>query len=231
MFIVRGYSTGRFLNLVKLIKFKEVTGWGGYKVMHTYKVLKGTTTVGIRTNEAVVLAADKRASSGYYVAHKTVRKIVKIDDHIAMTISGLVADAQMLSSILRYIARDYKLNTGMPIPVRNIVSYLALLLNSTKYFPYIVQLLVGGYDDSPKLYSVEWFGDFTQEDYAVSGSGSPVAVGVLEAHYRRDMSVEEAVKLAVEAVRASIKRDVFTGEAVDVAVITRDGIKFMSFPR
>ncbi len=199
--------------------------------MRVYNVLKGTTTVGIRTNNAVILAADKRASSGYYVAHKMVRKIVKIDDHIAMTISGLVADAQMLASILQYIAKDYKIHTGVPIPVRNLVSYLSLLLNSTKYYPYIVQLLVGGYDDSPKLYSVEWFGDYTLEDYAVSGSGSPIAIGIIESNYRKDLSVEEAVKLAVEAVKASIRRDVFTGEAIDVAVITREGIKIMSFSR
>jgi len=199
--------------------------------VRVYNVLKGTTTVGIRTNNAVILAADKRASSGYYVAHKMVRKIVKIDDHIAMTISGLVADAQMLASILQYIAKDYKIHTGVPIPVRNLVSYLSLLLNSTKYYPYIVQLLVGGYDDSPKLYSVEWFGDYTLEDYAVSGSGSPIAIGIIESNYRKDLSVEEAVKLAVEAVKASIRRDVFTGEAIDVAVITREGIKIMSFSR
>ena len=193
------------------------------------RFIHGTTTVGLVVRDAVILAADKRASAGYYIAHKTVRKIVKIDDHIAMTISGLVADAQMLASILSYLARSYKISTGVPIPVRNLVSYLALLLNNTKYYPYIVQLLVGGYDTRPVLYSVEWYGDYTEEQFAVTGSGSPVAVGLLETHYRRDMSIEEGIKLAVDAVKASIRRDVFTGEAVDVAVITKGGIKIMTY--
>ena len=195
------------------------------------RLLHGTTTVGLVVKDAVILAADKRASSGYYIAHKAVKKIVKIDDHIAMTISGLVADAQMLASLLRYIANDYKISTGVRIPVRSIVSYLSLLLNNTKYYPYIVQLLVGGYDTAPRLYSVSWYGDYVEEKYAVTGSGSTVAVGVLESEYREDLNIEEAVKLAVKAVRASIRRDVYTGEAVDVAVITNSGIKFMSFSR
>ncbi len=195
------------------------------------KLAHGTTTVGLRVRDGVVLAADKRASVGYYIAHKKVRKIVKIDDHVAMTTAGLVADAQMLASELQYLARQHRIETGVPISVRSLASYLSLILNSSKYFPYVVQLLLGGYDDMPRLYAIEWFGDYIEEDYAVTGSGSPVAVGVLEAEYRKDLSVEEAIKLAVKAVRSAIRRDVFTGEAVDVAVITKSGVTIKSFPR
>ncbi len=195
------------------------------------RLAHGTTTVGLRVKDGVVLAADKRASVGYYIAHKKVRKIVKIDDHVAMTTAGLVADAQMLASELQYLARQHKIETGMPISVKSLASYLSLILNSSKYFPYVVQLLLGGYDDKPRLYAIEWFGDYIEEDYAVTGSGSPVAVGVLEAEYRKDLSIEEAIKLAVKAVRSAIRRDVFTGEAVDVAVVTRSGVTIKSFPR
>ncbi len=195
------------------------------------KLAHGTTTVGLRVRDGVVLAADKRASVGYYIAHKKVRKIVKIDNHVAMTTAGLVADAQMLASELQYLARQHRIETGVPISVRSLASYLSLILNLSKYFPYVVQLLLGGYDDMPRLYAIEWFGDYIEEDYAVTGSGSPVAVGVLEAEYRKDLSVEEAIKLAVKAVRSAIRRDVFTGEAVDVAVITKSGVTIKSFPR
>ncbi|OYT52217.1 MAG: proteasome endopeptidase complex, archaeal, beta subunit [Desulfurococcales archaeon ex4484_204] len=192
-------------------------------------VMHGTTTVGLVTRDAVILAADKRASSGFYIAHKNVRKIVKIDDHVVMTISGLVADAQMLASILQYMARNYRVSTGRAIPVRNLASYLSLILNTNKYYPYVVQLLLGGYDVKPRLFAIEWFGDYVEEKYAVTGSGSPVAVGVIESNYRENLSIDEATELAVKAVRASMRRDVFTGEAVDVAVVTREGAKIMLF--
>ncbi len=200
-------------------------------VLKMRSVMHGTTTVGLRIRNAVILAADKRASQGYYVAHKKVKKIVKIDDHVAMTTAGLVADAQMLASHLSTISRRYRLENNEPIRIKALASYLSLLLNSSKYFPYEVQLLVGGYDTEPHLYALTWFGDLFEENYSVTGSGSPVAVGVLESGYKEELSVEEGIELAVKAVRSAIKRDVFTGEAVDVAIINKEGVKFLSFAK
>ncbi|MCD6323490.1 MAG: archaeal proteasome endopeptidase complex subunit beta [Desulfurococcales archaeon] len=199
-------------------------------MVHRMKsVMHGTTTVGLKIRDAVILAADKRASQGYYVAHKKVKKIVKIDDHVAMTTAGLVADAQMLASHLSLISRKYRIENNARISIKALASYLSILLNSSKYFPYEVQLLIGGYDSAPRLYALTWFGDLFEENYTVTGSGSPVAVGVLETGFSEDLSVDEAVELAVKAVRSAIKRDVFTGEAVDVAVIDKEGVKFLSF--
>lgn len=189
----------------------------------------GTTTVGIVVNEGVVLAADKRASSGTYVAHKVVKKIVRIDDKAAMTIAGLVADAQMLANYLRLEVLSHKVSTGYPPTLKSLASLISLVLNSSKYFPYIVQLLLGGYDDRPRLYAIELFGDVVEEEYAATGSGSPVAIGIIESNYRRDMPIEEALNLAVKAVSASIMRDVFTGEAVDAVVITEKDYREYSF--
>ena len=187
--------------------------------------MHGTTTVGLKLRDSVVIAADKRASQGYFIAHKRVRKIIKIDDHVVMSIAGLVADAQILASQLQYLARKFKYEEGVQVPVRTLVSYLGLLLNTYKYFPFEVQLIVGGYDKEPRLYAVQWFGDYTEENYAVTGSGSPVAIGLLESRYSPDLSVEEAVKLALEAIRASTRRDVFSGEGVDVAVVKKGSIE------
>ncbi len=195
------------------------------------RIIHGTTTVGLRVKDGVVLAADKRASQGYYIAHKRVKKIVAIDDRLAMTTAGLVADAQILASHLSMVAKRYKLEYGIPMSVKALASYLALILNSSKYFPYEVQLLLGGYDIEPHLYAFTWFGDYFEEKYTVTGSGSQVAVGVLESKYREDLSVDDAVNIAVKAVRSAIRRDVFTGEAIDVAVITEKGIKTSSFSK
>jgi proteasome beta subunit len=114
--------------------------------------------------------------------------------------------------------------------IKAMASLLALVLNSSKYYPFIVQLLLGGIDNRPRLYQIELFGDVTEEKYVATGSGSPIAIGILESGYSEDLSVDHAVNLAREAITASIKRDAYTGEGIDVVVITRQGIKSLYFP-
>ncbi len=186
-----------------------------------------TTTVGLTLRDYVVLAADKRATAGPTVYHKAVKKIAKITDRAAMTISGLVADAQILVDNMRYIVREYELTTGRPMSIRAMASNLSLILSSyLRIYPFIVQLLLGGYDEKegPSLYYLDLYGTVTREKYMATGSGSPVAFGVLESGYREDLSLDAAVDLAVKAVTAALSRDGFSGEGVDVLVIGRDGV-------
>lgn len=193
------------------------------------KVLHGTTTVGLVTKTAAVVAADRRASSGTYVAHKAVKKIVKVADHAVLTTAGLVADTQILASLLRIKSAEYNLVSKTKIPIKSLASYLSLVLNTYKYSPFIVQFILAGYDDRPRLYNIEFFGDYFEEQYTATGSGSPIAIGVIESEYSENLSEERAVELAVRAVRSSIKRDVFTGEAIDVAVVRASGIEEFSY--
>lgn len=193
------------------------------------RVLHSTTTVGLVTRTAAVVAADRRASSGTYIAHKTVKKIVRIADHAVLTTAGLVADTQVLASLLRIKATEYTITNKTRIPIRSLASYLSLILNAYKYTPFIVQFILAGYDDRPRLFNIEFFGDYVEDKFTATGSGSPIAIGVLEAEYREDLTEEEAVQLAVKAVRSSIRRDVFSGEAVDVAIVRANGIEERSF--
>ncbi len=186
----------------------------------------GTTTVGILVRDGVVLAADKRATAGYYVAHKHVKKIIPVDDRIVITTAGLVADAQMLVNWIRTEIMYYKLSQKKPMKVRSVTTLLAnVLFSNSRFYPYIVQLLVGGYDDAPRLFNLDWFGSMTEEKYIATGSGSPIALGVVEDGYSEDLNIEEAEKLAVRAVASALKRDTATGNGIDVAVVTREGIR------
>ena len=81
--------------------------------------LKGTTTVGVVCTDGVILSSDTRVTMGYFVAHKQGKKIYQIDDHIAMTISGGVADAQYVVEVLKVNAKLYKLNNGRPMPIKS----------------------------------------------------------------------------------------------------------------
>jgi len=196
------------------------------------KALKGTTTVGMKLKDFVVLAADKKATAGIYVAHKNVKKIAKINDRCALTIAGLVADAQTLADYIKIQSHYYELLNKKPMSIRSMASLLGLILNEYKYFPFIVQLLLGGYDvyEGPRLFAIELYGDVTEEKYAATGSGSPLAISVLESSYSEDLDGDSAVKLAVKAVSAAISRDVFSGGVgVDVVIIGRDFYREYTF--
>lgn len=197
------------------------------------RAIHGTTTVGIVLRDHVILAADKRATSGHYIAHKHVKKIVRIADNAAITTAGLVADAQALADYLRAQSMYHKLSTGLPMSLRSMAYLLSLILNESKFYPYIVQLLLGGYDyyEGPKLYAIELFGDVTEERYTATGSGSPIAIGIIESEYREDLPVDEAIKLAVRAVVSASLRDAFSGEGVDVAVIGRDYYRELTYSK
>jgi len=188
------------------------------------KAFHGTTTVGFITSNAVVLAADKRATAGTLIASRSVKKIVRITDYAAMTIAGLVADAQMLADSIREEARYYEISNNKRMTVKGMATLLANVLFSTKYYPYLVQLIVGGYDSRPRLYSLDYFGSITEERMTSTGSGSPVALGVLEREYVQDMEIEKAMDLAAKAVKVAILRDSATGDGVDVIAITQNNI-------
>ncbi len=188
----------------------------------------GTTTVGIVTKDGIVLATDKRATAGYFIANKNVKKIWKIDNHVAATMCGSVADVQRLLDELTRVAHSHKIDTGKPIPIKSLASYASLVLFSSRPFILVVHIIIGGYDpnEGPVLYALDWFGTVTRETkYTSTGSGSPIAFGVLEDGYREDMSINEALRLAVRAVYAAMMRDPGSGEGIVAVTITREGYR------
>jgi len=186
--------------------------------------LKGTTTIGAVCKDGVILASDTRVTMGYFVAHKKGKKVYKIDAHLAMTISGVVADAQRTVDILKANSQLYKLNNGRSMPVRSAARLVANLLFSSRFAPMIAQVLVGGVDDAgPHVFSLDPFGSLTEEKCVATGSGSPIAYGVLEDKYKEDMTIKTLLPIVVRAVDSAMKRDAASGDSFDVAVIDEKG--------
>lgn len=189
-------------------------------------VLKGTTTIGIVCKNGVVLASDTRVTMGSYVAHKRGKKIYRIADHLAMTISGSVADAQRTVDVLTANAQLYKLNIGRPMPISSAARLIANLLFSSRYAPLIAQVLIGGVDDTgPHVFSLDPFGSLTEEKCVATGSGSPIAYGVLEDKFKEDMSAEQILPVIVKAVGSAMKRDAASGDSFNIAVIDEKGYR------
>ncbi|MFH0973682.1 MAG: archaeal proteasome endopeptidase complex subunit beta [Candidatus Micrarchaeota archaeon] len=185
--------------------------------------LKGTTTVGITFNGGVVLAADKRATMETFIAAKEVDKIHVIGDKIAMTLAGSVGDAQALVRMMRAEIELYKYSKGSDITVSGAATLLANVLQGNKYYPYLVQLIIAGFDEKPRLFDLDPLGGLLPEKYVSTGSGSITAYGLLDENYKEGMAEGEAVRLAAKAVAAAMKRDNATGEGIDVVVITGKG--------
>jgi len=186
--------------------------------------MKGTTTVGLIFADGVILATEKRATMGYLIASKRAKKVYQIADRIGMTIAGGVGDAQQLARIITVECNLYQIRRSRAITVGAASTLLSNYLNQNRYMPYYVQLLVGGVDEhGPSVYSVDALGGATKESDIVStGSGSPMAYGVLEDRYHANMSEDEAIELAVRALKSAMKRDAGSGEGVHVVVITKD---------
>ena len=186
--------------------------------------MKGTTTIGLVFSSGVILATEKRATMGYMIASKKAKKVYQVADRIGMTTAGGVGDAQQLARILTVECNLYQIRRSRPITVGATATLLSNYLNQNRYFPYYVQLLVGGIDETgPSVYSVDAMGGATKEEEIVAtGSGSPMAYGVLEDRFRPKMSEDEAIDLAVRGLKSAMKRDAGSGEGIHVVVITKD---------
>ena len=189
----------------------------------------GTTTVGLVCSDGVVLATDTRVTAGGFIAHKRGKKLLKVDDNIAMTISGGVADAQNVVDTARYYSNLYRIEKGRPMPVKAAAQVVSNMLFSARYYPYIADVLVGGVDRSGgSLFNVDIFGSINQEKFIATGSGSPVAYGILEAEFKEGLATARAYPLAAKAIIAATRRNVATGDHYDVAILDKDGFRELS---
>ncbi len=185
----------------------------------------GTTTVALKCRDGVVLAADKRATMGSFISNTEAQKIHQVDEFIAATIAGGVGDAQTIIRYLRAEAKLFKMNRKQPMSIKGAATLMSNILNNSRYYPYMVMSIVAGLDKEPRVFSVDPVGGLMEEDYISTGSGSPIAYGVLESEYKKDGLVKDVVKIAVKAVKVAQKRDAASGDGVMLATITKDGYK------
>ncbi|MGB8779600.1 MAG: archaeal proteasome endopeptidase complex subunit beta [Candidatus Bathyarchaeia archaeon] len=190
-----------------------------------YMFIPGATTVGVIFKEGVILASEKRVSYGYLIVSKTGKKVFKLTDHIGAACAGLVSDMQVLIREVEAYANLFNLDVGRPISVRSAAKLMSSLLFNRRLAPLITQTIVGGVDkEGPSIYSLDPLGSVLPDKYTVVGSGTEIAMGVVEEGYKDNMEMDEAKGLVMRAMKSAVSRDIMSGDGIDFLIITKDGI-------
>jgi proteasome beta subunit len=187
--------------------------------------MPGATAVGITFENGVVLAAEKRVSFGTYVVSKTTKKTFRITDQVGAACAGMVADMQILIRQIEAFAKIRALEMRRPVPPNSIAKMVSVMLFERRYFPLLTQVIIGGVDSRPVIYTLDPLGSLLPDEFAVAGTGAEMAVGVIEAGYKPGMTEKDAKELAVKSIRSAISRDAASGDGVDILVITKKGCK------
>ncbi len=196
------------------------------------EVLPGTT-VGIKSPQGVVLAAEKRVAYGFYLMSKAGKKVFRVLDRMGIASAGLMADMQTLSRILEAEVKLYELDSGISPRVWTVAKLLSAILYGRRLFPYYAEVVVGGIDDTgPHLYSLDPIGAIMEEEYVAVGSGAQLAISVIESEYSKSISLEEAERLAIKSLDAAMRRDAISGDGIDMLVIGESGAveKTLTYP-
>jgi len=185
---------------------------------------KGTTTLGLVCKDGIVMATEMRATMGNLIGHKTTQKLFKISDNMALTVAGLVGDAQMLARWLSAEVKLYELKTGTSMSLKASSTLMANIMNGRRYMPFWVQLLLGGIDsEGGHVFSLDAAGGSIPDKFQTTGSGSPFVYGVLEDRFVENMSVKQGKELGVRALTAAMKRDSASGDGISMCVIDSNG--------
>jgi len=194
-------------------------------------VKTGTTTVGLICKDGIVLAADKRATSGYLVADKMTDKISNLNDNIVVTMAGTASDAQLMIKLSQSEIRLKKIRTSQEVTVKEAANLMArMVYNNVRrmsMIPGISHFIMGGIDNTGfYLYDIFADGTITEcKDFISSGSGSVMAYGVLETMYKPGLSLDEGISIVKKCVNAAIQRDIASGNGIDIYTVTSAGAK------
>ncbi|NYT11740.1 MAG: archaeal proteasome endopeptidase complex subunit alpha [Methanomassiliicoccales archaeon] len=189
-------------------------------------VKRGTTTVGLKFKDGVVLIVDKRIASRL-MEPKSIEKIFRIDEHIGCATSGLVADARILVDQARVIAQISKITYDEKMGVEALVKRICdFKQNYTQYGgvrPFGTALLVAGVDEQGEhLFETDPSGALVSYKAGSIGAGRNSVMEVFEEDYQENIEMEEAILLGLKALLKATDEDKLNPKAVEIGIVRRD---------
>jgi proteasome beta subunit len=186
-----------------------------------FEFMPGATVVGISYNDGVLLAAEKRVSFGNFVVNKNIKKTFSVTDHVGAACAGMVADMQVLVRQVEALAKIRKLETRRNVPPNSVAKLMSVIMFERRYFPLLTQVIVGGINQKPEVYTLDPLGSVLPDDYAAVGTGAELALGIIDAEFKPEMSEEKVRELATRAIKVAIQRDAASGDGIDILYVTR----------
>jgi len=187
-----------------------------------FQFMPGATAVGISFDNGVVLASEKRVSYGNFVVNKNTKKTFHVTDHVGAACAGMIADMQILVRQVGALAKIRKLETRRNVAPNSVAKMMSVIMFERRFFPLLTQVIVGGIDKKPEIYTLDPLGSVLPDDYAAVGTGAEMALGVLDSEYRGNISEQDAKELAIKAIKSSIQRDSGSGDGIDILFVTRN---------
>ncbi|MGN6709744.1 MAG: proteasome subunit beta [Candidatus Nitrosocosmicus sp.] len=193
-----------------------------------FQFMPGATAVGITYNNGVLLASERRISYGNFVVNKNTKKTFTVTDHVGAACAGMVADMEVLVRQVSALSKIRRLETRRDIQPNSIAKLMSVIMFERRYFPLLTQVIVGGINTRPEIYTLDPLGSVLPDRYAAVGTGAEMALGVMDADYSESLDEEKATSLALRAIRSSIQRDSASGDGIDMLIINQEGKKELS---
>src|SRR5215213_9205874 len=188
-----------------------------------YQYFPGATAVGISFNNGVLLASEQRVSFGNFLVNKNTKKTFVLTEHVGAACAGMVADMNVLARQVAALSKIRKMEIRREVPTNSVAKLMSVIMFERRYFPLLTQVIVGGINEKPEIYTLDPLWSVLPDDYAAVGTGAEMALGIIDAEYKREFSEDQAKELAVKAIKSSIQRDSSSGDGIDLLMITSNG--------
>ncbi|XP_042611620.1 proteasome subunit beta type-6-B like protein [Cyprinus carpio] len=207
---------------------------------HSYSQVKGvstgTTILAVKFNGGVIIGSDSRASMGEsYVSSKTINKLIQVHDRIFCCIAGSLADAQAVTKMAKFQLSFHSIQMESPPLVKAAASIMRGELCYNNKEELQAGFITAGWDrkKGPQvmpLYVVSLGGMLLSQPFTIGGSGSTYIYGYVDAKFKPDMSLEEAIQFSTNALALAMGRDNVSGGVVHLVVITEAEVKHVVVP-
>uniref|UniRef100_A0AAY4CNA0 Proteasome subunit beta n=2 Tax=Denticeps clupeoides TaxID=299321 RepID=A0AAY4CNA0_9TELE len=195
-------------------------------------VSTGTTILAVRFRGGVVIGSDSRASiGGEYVSSRVINKLVQVHDRIFCCMAGSLADAQAVTKMAKFQLSFLSIQMESPPLVKAAASVLKELCYRNKD-ELQAGFITAGWDKKkgPQVYTVSLGGMLVSQPFTIAGSGSTFIYGYVDAKYKPDMSREECMQFATNALALAMGRDNVSGGVIHLVVITEDKAEHVIVP-
>jgi proteasome beta subunit len=188
-----------------------------------FQFMPGATAVGISYQGGVLLAAEKRVAFGNFVVNKNTKKTFAVTELVGAACAGMIADMQVLVRQVGALAKIRKLETKRTVAPNSVAKLMSVIMFERRFFPLLTQVIIGGVEAKPQIYTLDPLGSLLPDEYAAVGTGAEMALGVMDAEYKKELSEEKARELAIKAIKSSIQRDSSSGDGIDLLLISNNG--------